>query len=923
MKKLNFKRLAAIATGAALVGAAALPLASAAFTDLAKEDLVNSSTGLPKVSVVVGTNAAVSDVVWAGNIAARVAQLATREMPVTQGEGGTAGTPTDLTVDLTVGGQARLVGAREFQNTALNSVANSAEYSDAIGNNYFTQFFSGTVNRTIDNNASVSMSIIENIVVTADGRFDPTNAKDLVAVIDPSDMNYTVTFSPGIPYPFTDTGSDDYVPVEFLGESYLLDSINSTGTQVVLIKDGADQTLEAGDTFEAIGRDGESYVVRFDAGAMAGSTPVAKFSLLDSEGQVVATINGATANGDLVFRVNGQEVLATKARIPSNGITTTTTGDSTVYFVQIILGTGRVELQSGYEVPYDSSGTHTNMPWVAAFSTSGSNLTGITIRNSNYFFTNTNPLYAVQSFGAATHTTEFEFFKDTGLEKVGTFKFQGFYDVGVQKSKVDFLKGTNVATGTSGTTYGAIHYFDTAGQEHYIPMAIQLTATSLSGGVLNFDGFAQSYNTYTATQTDINRLGIENDNTTSPVTTADYNVSVITNDTNWDSSAIVQLKGKGGTNTYKYLARRDSTNTNILWLLLVGGSQSSGDTTNYNGYVGTMQYNTGDIFLLGTSLNDANVVAKETIGFFERDQSWINGADTNEQQRPYYWPDTSDFNGTASYTASNNSVYRTAIFKVHESLGNSDTTLNGWNSVPLFTVFVDTLNGNSGTIDTAGIGGGGKQNWSGTLTGGPAGYASLNAGVTYQGTDQNLTAFSEYTGNTANYLKAFTVNGSKVEMANREVSLTLPSTAMKAYFTIEGTGVSSEVSGGTTFTGLMDGETQTVDNVTVTVNSLTGSCSVGSGACTPASYMAVVPLAGRNLVYTDQSPPSSGSFVIVGGHLVNTLAQGVTDNELQGSGDYMAEKLSGGNLVVAGFTAADTITAAQELIAALDGLVGQ
>ncbi len=922
MKKLNIKRLAAIGAGAVLLGAAA----SAAFTDLTKGDVINTTTGVPAVSIVGGSNAAVSDFVWAGNIAAKVAQLATTPQPVTQGTGGEGGTPTDLTVDLTVGGTRTFTGGvREFQSIALNSVSNSTEYYDTIGNNYFKQFFNGTVNRTIDNNASVSMSIVENIGITADGRFDPTTATthDLVAIIDPSDMNYTVAFSPGIPYSFTDSGSDDYIPVYFLGKSYLLDSINSTATQVVLIKDGADQTLLAGDTFGAIGRDGKNYTVRFDGGATAGTTDIAKFSLLDDQDVVVATINNATANGDLIFRVSGQEVLSTKARIPANGIAKTTVDNSTIYSVQIILGTGRIELQSGYEVPYDSSSTHTNIPWVASFTTSGTNLTGITIKNSNYYFSTTSPLYAVQSFGAATHTTEFEFFKDTGLDKVGTFKFQGFYDAGVQKSKVEFLKGTNAAIGTSGTaSYGAIHYYDTAGQEHYIPMAILLTATASNGGVLTFDGWQQSY--WTNSQTTITNLAIENDSASLPLTTADYNVTVITSDVNWESSAVVSLKGKGGSNSYKYLAYR-GVNSNQVWLLLVGGSQSSGDTANYSGYIGTMQYSTGDIFLLGTSLNDANIVANETIGFFERDHLDVNNSgDSNQHQRPYYWPDTYDLNATN--TGSTTGIYRTAIFKVHESLGSSDTTLNSFGSAPLFTVYIDTESGNAGTVDTAGIGGGGKQNWTGTLTGGPSGVSTVSSALHYQGTDQNLSNLSEYTGSTANYLKAFSRNGAKIELASRNVSITLPNTAMKAYFTVESTGVTTETTGGESLTDLNVGSVgETPSGTKVTIDNITGTCAVGSGACTPATYDKIVPV--DSLVYTDEATPT-GPVVIVGGYFVNSLAENLTlgdgstlQDALTASGDYVAEKLDNGDIVVAGYTASDTGRAAQELIDALDALL--
>lgn len=934
MKKLNIKRLAAIGAGAVLLGAAA----SAAFTDLTKTDIINETTGVPAISIVGGSNAAVSDFVWAGNIAAKVAQLATKPMSVS-GEGG--GTPTDLTVDLTVGGTRVITGgARELNNVTLHSGTSGngvppVEYYESIGSTYFSQFFNGTVNRTIDGNASASMTVIETLGVKAEGKMDLTsNIKDLVAVINSSDMNYNVSFSPGIPYPFTDTGSDDYVPLNFLGKSYLLDKIDSTPSQVVLIKDGADQILTQGNTFTSVGRDGKTYTIRFDGGSLAGTTPVGKFSLLDDQDVVVTTINNATANGDIVFRnTSGQEILATRPRIPANGITTTTENNTTVYFVQVITGTGRIEIQSGREVPYDPSSNGSNIPWVASFTTSGSNLTGITIKNSSqYNFTSSNALRAVQALHPASYPTKFEFFSGTGLEKVGTFEFQGFYDAGVQKSKVEFKKGA--ATGTSGDTYGYIHYFDAGGTEHNIPMAIKLQATSSSGRVFSFDGTStQSY--WTNSETDINKFAIENDSASIPMTTADYNVTVLDNDTNWDSSAIVVLKGKNGVQ-YKYLTRQSATQSAQVWLLLVGGSQSSGDTTNYSGFIDTLQYNAGNLFLLGTSVNDANILLDQTRqGYLEvsDNNAADNAADSNRAHRPYYWPDIYDFNGQ-NPGSGNNNIFRTAIFRVQEDTGTADTAMNAVNSDNVFMVFWDTENGSQGTIATEAIGSGGKTGWAGTLTGVPTGLGvtTLNSAVYYRGTDQNLVNFSEYNGDpgqsSMNYKKAYTVNGSRVDLANRELTMWLPDRQMKSYFTIKSAGVTSEVKGGEKLTDLNVGSVgETPTGTKVTIDNITGTCAAGSGACVPATYDKIVPV--DSLVYTDTDATPSGKLIIVGGYFVNALAKDLTlgdgstlQDALTASGDYVAEKLESGDIVVAGYTAIDTGKAAQELINALDALMG-
>ncbi len=74
MKSLNVKKIAAFAAGAALIGTA---FAGAAVTvDPTLGNFAFLQNGEPQVKVVVGTNALASDAVWAGNIAAALANMA-------------------------------------------------------------------------------------------------------------------------------------------------------------------------------------------------------------------------------------------------------------------------------------------------------------------------------------------------------------------------------------------------------------------------------------------------------------------------------------------------------------------------------------------------------------------------------------------------------------------------------------------------------------------------------------------------------------------------------------------------------------------------------------------------------------------------------------------------------------------------------
>ena len=136
MKGLNIKKLAAIAIGGALIGSALAPVVSAAVTSnvdqLQKSDIVNSVTGSPVVNVVAGSGAAPSDFVWAGNIAAKVAQLASVEKTVAVTGGGDASTadPSGLTVDVTVGGTVSYseASSQVYDNTNLTSSTAAPEF---------------------------------------------------------------------------------------------------------------------------------------------------------------------------------------------------------------------------------------------------------------------------------------------------------------------------------------------------------------------------------------------------------------------------------------------------------------------------------------------------------------------------------------------------------------------------------------------------------------------------------------------------------------------------------------------------------------------------------------------------------------------------------------------------------------------------
>src|SRR3989338_5295794 len=131
MKKMGVKKLAAIATGAALVGTALAPFVSAAAADIQKSHLYDA-TGAPAVNVVVGSRAAVSDVVWAGNISAALARNAVTTGTVQVTSTGDAGagqaTVSNVSVDFLVGGTTTVTGGKSYKANLDSATQTQVDY---------------------------------------------------------------------------------------------------------------------------------------------------------------------------------------------------------------------------------------------------------------------------------------------------------------------------------------------------------------------------------------------------------------------------------------------------------------------------------------------------------------------------------------------------------------------------------------------------------------------------------------------------------------------------------------------------------------------------------------------------------------------------------------------------------------------------
>jgi len=371
MRKINVKRLAALGAGIALLGAALAPAASA--ITLSRGDIINTTNGMPAVDIVVGANAKPSDAVWAGNIAAKIAQLAYTERPVSAtpqwkegaapGEGVTPEVSvSDLSVDLVIGGETTYAAgtAYVFDDNYLDSVSsqpelNSAEYGQSKLSSLLNETWSYTYN-----GSSYTQTVKEYIGISADAKFEEhKDVKDLVLYLDDEgDFYYKVTFTAGIPYPFT-KADQNTITIPFFGKKYTV--LSASSSEVKLIDESNKYTYYNGERITGLtGKGsyaGQSLEVEFVTLTynQAQGTYYAKFNLYDSEGNLIDTRDGISSDTFLenVFYVNGEYPLETSIYIQSLGKEDV----SGKGYIVVTIGTNTIQLKDGDKYPYDPTVT--------------------------------------------------------------------------------------------------------------------------------------------------------------------------------------------------------------------------------------------------------------------------------------------------------------------------------------------------------------------------------------------------------------------------------------------------------------------------------------------------------------------------------------------------------------------------------------
>ncbi|MDD5317228.1 MAG: S-layer protein [Candidatus ainarchaeum sp.] len=195
MKSLNVKKIAALAAGTALVGAA---FATAGAITYSNTPIISES-GVPQVKVVVGQTAAASDGVVAANIAAMIGNLAWRTQAVTATVSGKSGVGCTVSGATGGAGTCAISNEKVWLNVTLPGVVSGAVQFNTLINDW--------VDRKLENRNQSS----------SDDKYDQTN--------DPSPLEFSnaVKKFTASDFPALQTGSitDTYANVGYTEEQTL------------------------------------------------------------------------------------------------------------------------------------------------------------------------------------------------------------------------------------------------------------------------------------------------------------------------------------------------------------------------------------------------------------------------------------------------------------------------------------------------------------------------------------------------------------------------------------------------------------------------------------------------------------------------------------------------------------------------------
>jgi len=817
MKGLNVKRIAAIGLGAALVGSALAPAVMAAaysnLETLQKSNIVDS-TGTPVVDILVGSMGQAADVVWAGNIAAKVAQLATVDV---------AGSGTK-TVDFTVGGTATTTGAGLTEKTASVNLIKGAN-TEFTGMSVTSVKMPTLVNDTGAEwkvaDVDTQVDLEETLTATGIDAYAQANYSstayafgEVVASIPAGALKYKTEFSTALSLGTgLDENSDFDISIPFLGKNYVVDEVSAS--KIIMYSDTLPTEMKTSEkltvtpTAAYAGKTVEIQLVDLvSTGNTTNTTYKAKWAVL-VDGVAKDYYEAAPTTAYDLKDVFDKDYF-------TDSITVTAAGRNEAagtYTATIRTGSDRLEIRDGEAFPFANDNTIDDAAaWEADIA---ADLKSITIQNKWAY---------TKDSGSETKTSKY-------VLKVGEtvslpnnfakFTFVGFQD----KPTHDVVVGAD-----------SLDFTDSDGKAMAIPYYQQFELDADENIAYNS---TLDY-TFYVPHTDLNVVYARKGDYSTTPPSSPY--------TNWTAgrSDLNQLVNSMA----PFSLDLDSTADVNYLFLYKGGS------------------NTQAAVVL-----DAQTFEVYTDG---ADKAYMALADTNGA-RNYYLPNYEDFSEAFAFGYVDdtyidvNFVYTSLNGAKVEMIMESGESAKVWDYEALQDMTDVVINGPS--------------------------------------FDARVGTF-ELSENKADLKALATGDGSVVAKDADTFVVTVPEEVAELEAYLGSSDTTTGTTGGAPYAGVKAGETK--GNVTVTA---IGGATAGK---------AIVKVG--NIVKLD-TDTANGKSIIVGGQMVNQVAKtilvnGMTlDKSLISAGDYVAAVLADGKIVVAGWTAGDTGTAARALIAAMDAFM--
>ncbi|MGI6589035.1 MAG: S-layer protein, partial [Candidatus Iainarchaeum sp.] len=383
MKGLNVKRIAALGIGAALVGSALAPAVMAGVfnnvNSLQKSNIVNT-TGTPVVDIVVGSMGQAADVVWAGNIAAKVAQLAT--VDATEGA---------ATVDYTVGGTTSVAGAGELEEVTLGDTATMTVTSSKMPSLVNTTSFKY---KWDNSTTQKTMSLTETIsgVMATGAQMETGSSRyaigEMTGTVAKNALSYKLEFGAaldldGVVTTGLDANSGYDLQIPILGKTYVLDEVKSNGTWLVFYANTNPTDLVVGESVEVAGKGtyaGKTLSVELVDLVQIGSGNQfyrAKWALKDGSSGI-KFVEKDTQSGAYNLKEEFGDLFSDNIFVTAAGLNLA----ANKYTATIRTGDDRLEIRDGRGFPYTDNSTEDNKAqWMATLDKDDNKLTGITISN--------------------------------------------------------------------------------------------------------------------------------------------------------------------------------------------------------------------------------------------------------------------------------------------------------------------------------------------------------------------------------------------------------------------------------------------------------------------------------------------------------------------------------------------------------------